>query len=63
MPPINCGQCGASLANVDEVLSHAENAHPSKSHTPSGEIICPGCPGTFRQLVLLKRHLLEAHGM
>ncbi len=63
MPTMICGQCGASLANVDEVLHHAESAHPSKSRTPSGDILCPGCPGAFRQLVLLRRHVVEAHGM
>lgn len=60
---MNCLQCGASLSTIDEVVSHAESAHPTLSRTPSGDIVCPGCPGSFRQLVLLRRHLSDAHGM
>lgn len=63
MPSMTCNECGASLTSLDDVMRHVETAHPTSSHNPSGDIVCPGCPATFRQLVVLRRHLTEAHGM
>lgn len=62
MTTIVCRVCGTSLSGVDEVLLHAERAHPSGAHS-GGDILCPGCPTTFRQLLQLQRHLIDAHGM
>lgn len=62
MPSGVCRECGMSLSTVDEALSHAERAHPGISPNSAGEFLCPGCPATFRKLLQLQRHLIEAHG-
>jgi len=63
MPTMVCGKCGASLPTVDVVIQHAETAHPVSHGNAPGDILCPGCPATFRQILQLKRHLAQAHGM
>lgn len=63
MPSMVCRECGTSLSTIDEVLRHAEGAHPVRSPNPSADYLCPGCPATFRQLLQLQRHLAQAHGM
>jgi uncharacterized C2H2 Zn-finger protein len=63
MPSMNCGQCGASLGTIDAVVQHAESAHPHPGGNPSGDVLCPGCPASFREIIQLRRHLSSAHGM
>jgi uncharacterized C2H2 Zn-finger protein len=63
MPMMNCGQCGTQLRSIDDVIQHAETAHPHSNRNAQGELVCPGCPAAFRQIVQLQRHLAEAHGM
>ena len=63
MTSMVCRKCGASLSSIDEVLHHAESTHPAVSPNSAGDHLCPGCPATFRQLLLLQRHLADAHGM
>lgn len=63
MPLMVCRVCGTSLGTVDDVLHHAETAHPTRGPDGPGDLLCPGCPMTFRQLVQLKRHVAQAHAM
>ena len=63
MPTMVCQTCGASLPTVDDVIQHAEGAHPVPTGIASGDILCPGCPATFRQMLQLRRHLTQAHAM
>jgi len=60
---MTCGECGAQLGTSDEVIQHLESAHPVAGRGASADFLCPGCPATFRQVLQLKRHLTEAHGM
>jgi uncharacterized C2H2 Zn-finger protein len=62
MPSMTCKECGAELRSIDEVIQHAESAHPHSSHSPPEDFLCPGCPASFRQILQLQRHLSEAHG-
>ena len=63
MSTVVCRECGLQLSTIDEALHHAESAHPAAAGGPAGDILCPGCPATFRQLLQLQRHLTDTHGM
>jgi len=63
MPSMTCRECGAPLNSADEVILHLESVHPIANPGASEDRLCPGCPAKFRQVLQLKRHLTEAHGM
>ena len=63
MPTIACQECGAKLQTVDEVIRHAETAHPPTNPGAPREYLCPGCPSKFREILQLQRHLAAAHSM